>query len=184
MLKVEDLIHTPLLFLMFWQEKCVHKILSQVQWVIHFITPSSRPPRKLDWRRQWGSEWLPDVLGSAPRNLDTDWETRTKGAEATLTLGICWGMVCRWGGCWEAQWSSQFRGTGWLKTETKSESYAMLPFPTRAPFVAVAFTQYTDSDSQEKITSHTKRCMVWKDIAIIKSRLRHGLKFGIVRPGT
>lgn len=51
----------------------------------------------------------------------------------------------------------------------------MLPFPMTALFVAVAFTQYIDSDFQEKIISHTKRCMVWKDRAIIKTRLRHGL---------
>ena len=93
MLKVEDLIHTPLLFSMFWQEKYVHKILSQMKWVIYFITLSSRHPRKLDWKMQWGSEWLLDLLGSAPPNLNAGWETRTEGAETSPTLWVCWGML-------------------------------------------------------------------------------------------
>lgn len=93
MLKVEDLIHSPLLFSMFWREKYVHKILSQMKWVIHFITLSSRHPRELDWKMQWGSEWLPDVLGSAPPNLNVGWETRTEGAETSPTLWVCWGML-------------------------------------------------------------------------------------------
>lgn len=56
MLKVDDLIHTPLLSLMFWQEKYVHKILSQMNSVIHCVTQSARHPRKLDWKMQWEPE--------------------------------------------------------------------------------------------------------------------------------
>lgn len=62
-----------------------------------------------------------------------------------------------------------------LKTETKSQDQWNASFPTRALFVVVAFTQYIDSDFlKRKLQAILKGAMVWKDRAIIKTRLRYG----------